>query len=52
MAGWEDYQKADGDFYGKVGAQVKFNQNWGLAGEVKFIQGGDKQWFVGPRVTW
>ena len=51
-AGWEDYQKADGDFYGKVGAQAKFNQNWGLAGEVKFIQGGDKQWFVGPRVTW
>ena len=52
FAGWEDYAHVDGDFYGKVGAQVKFNQNWGLAGDVKFIQGGDKQYFIGPRFTW
>jgi len=52
MAGWEDYESADGDFYGKLGAQAKFNPNWGVAAEVKFIQGGDQQWFVGPRFTW
>jgi len=52
MAGWEDYEQADGDFYGKLGAQAKFNPNWGVAAEVKFIQGGDQQWFVGPRFTW
>ena len=52
LAGWEDYEQADGDFYGKLGAQARFNENWGLAGEVKFIQGGDQQWFVGPRFTW
>jgi len=52
MAGWEDYEPVDGDFYGKVGAQAKFNQNWGIAGEVKFIEGGDMQYFVGPRFSW
>lgn len=51
MAGWEDFEQVDGDFYGKLGAQAKFNANWGVAGEVKFI-GGDQEWFVGPRVTW
>jgi Ax21 family sulfation-dependent quorum factor len=52
LAGWEDYESVDGDFYGKLGAQVKFNANWGLAGEVKLIEGGDQQYFVGPRFTW
>ena len=52
MAGWEDFERVDGDFYGKVGAQVKFNPNWGLAGDIKFIEGGDKQYFIGPRFTW
>lgn len=52
MAGFEDYERVDGDFYGKLGAQAKFNQNWGVAAEVKLIQGGDQQWFIGPRVTW
>lgn len=51
MAGWEDYELADGEFYGKLGAQVKFNPTWGLAGEAKFVE-GDTQWFVGPRLTW
>jgi Ax21 family sulfation-dependent quorum factor len=51
MAGWEDFEHVDGDFYGKLGAQAKFNQNWGIAGEVKFVS-GDQQWFVGPRLTW
>ncbi len=56
MAGYEDYQKShgieiDGDFYGRLGAQVKFNQNWGVSTDVKFAD-GDTQWFVGPRLTW
>ncbi len=51
LAGYEDGQDYDGDFYGRLGAQVKFNQTWGLAADVKFVQ-GDRQWFVGPRVTW
>jgi Ax21 family sulfation-dependent quorum factor len=51
LAGYEDGQDFDGDFYGRLGAQVKFNQNWGLAADVKFAN-GDRQWFVGPRITW
>lgn len=56
MAGYEDYNDKDGiefegDFYGRLGAQFKFNQNWGLSGDVKFAD-GDRQWFVGPRLTW
>jgi len=57
MAGYEDFSKKhginpDGEFYGLVGAQAKFNQNWGLSGQVKLAKGGDKEWFVGPRFTW
>ena len=51
MAGYGDYEKADGDFYGRLGANVKFNENWGLNGDVKFAN-GDAQWFVGPRFSW
>lgn len=51
MAGYEDGQDYDGNFYGRLGAQVKFNQNWGVAADVKFAN-GDRQWFVGPRITW
>ena len=55
LAGYEDSedvqgQNVDGDFYGRVGAQVKFNQNWGLTGDVKFADGAT-QYFVGPRLT-
>ena len=35
MAGYGDYEKVDGDFYGRLGANVKFNENWGLNGDVK-----------------
>ena len=49
--GYEDGSDFDGDFYGRLGAQVKFNQNWGLSGDVKFAD-NDTQWFVGPRFTW
>jgi Ax21 family sulfation-dependent quorum factor len=51
MAGYEDGDAYDGDFYGRLGAQVKFNANWGISGDVK-IADGDTQWFVGPRFTW
>jgi len=51
LAGYENGDGYDGDFYGRLGAQVKFDRNWGLAADVKFVQ-GDRQWFVGPRITW
>jgi Ax21 family sulfation-dependent quorum factor len=51
FAGHEDFEQADSEFYGRVGAQVKFNQNWGITGDVKFID-GDTQYLVGPRFTW
>lgn len=55
MAGFEDGETIgggdrDGEFYGRVGAQVKFNPTWGLSGDVKFID-GDTQVFVGPRMS-
>ncbi|KAF1712195.1 hypothetical protein CSC70_01285 [Pseudoxanthomonas kalamensis DSM 18571] len=51
LAGWEDGSDYDGDFYGRLGAQVKFSPNWGLSGDVKFAD-NDTQWFIGPRFTW
>ena len=51
MLGYEDGNQFDGDVYGRLGAQVKFNQNWGLSGDVKFAD-GVTQWFVGPRLSW
>ena len=55
MAGFEDGDAIgggdrDGEFYGRLGAQVKFNPMWGINGDVKFID-GDTQFFVGPRIT-
>ncbi len=50
LAGYENGSKYDGDFYGRVGAQVKFNPTWGISGDVKFSN-GDTQFFVGPRMT-
>lgn len=50
LAGYEDYESADGEFYGKLGAQVKFNQAWGVNGEVKFVD-GYTSYFVGPRFS-
>jgi Ax21 family sulfation-dependent quorum factor len=50
LAGYEDGDELDGDFYGRVGAQVKFNQTWGVNGEVKFAD-GDRQYFIGPRIS-
>ena len=50
LAGYEDGDEYDGEFYGRLGGQVKFNQSWGVSGDVKFID-GDTQYFVGPRVS-
>ena len=50
LAGYEDGDEFDGDFYGRVGAQVKFNPTWGISGDVKFAD-GDTQVFIGPRIT-
>ena len=50
LAGYEDGSDFDGDFYGRIGTQVKFNPNWSVSGEVKFAD-GDTQYFVGPRYT-
>ncbi len=52
LAGYEDGDQVDGDFYGRLGAQYKFNHNWGISGDVKLVKGGDRQWFVGPRFSW
>ena len=56
LAGFEDGEDfagrdIDGDFYGRVGGLVKFNQQWGVSGDVKFAD-GDTQYFVGPRLSW
>lgn len=50
LAGYEDGDGFDGDFYGRLGALVKFNPTWSLSGDVKFAD-GDTQLFVGPRIT-
>src|SRR3970040_2464195 len=50
LAGYEDGDEFDGDFYGRVGGQVKFNPTWGLSGDVKFAD-ADTQYFIGPRIT-
>ncbi|WP_240125489.1 diffusible signal factor-reguated Ax21 faimly protein [Thermomonas alba] len=50
--GYMDTNKTSGEAYGRLGANVMFTQNFGLNADVRLIQGGDKQWFVGPRFTW
>ena len=39
LAGYEDGSDFDGDFYGRIGTQVKFNPNWSVSGAVKFAAG-------------
>jgi Ax21 family sulfation-dependent quorum factor len=51
FAGYQDFGGGADDFYGRVGAQYRFNPNWGLSGSVKFSD-GDSEWFVGPRFSW
>ena len=51
LLGYEDGGDFDGDACGRLGAQVKFNQTWGVVADVK-VADGDTQFFVGPRITW
>mgnify|MGYP006197191069 CR=1 FL=1 len=51
LAGYEDGDDYDGEFYGRLGAQVKFTPNWSASADVKLVD-GDTQWFVGPRFSW
>lgn len=58
LAGYEDYThnnrvlSNNGDFYARVGGQVKFNQNWGIVADLKLGGNGYDQWTIGPRLTW
>ena len=51
LAGYEDGDEFDGDFYGRLGAQYKLTANWSASADVKFADGAT-QWFVGPRFSW
>ncbi len=44
-ANYVDGDEFDGDFSGTIGAQYKFNQTWGLVGEVEFADGGESYLF-------
>lgn len=50
LGGYEDYDNADGEFYARLGAQVKLNQTWGINGEVKYVD-DYIAYFVGPRMS-
>ncbi|RYE72858.1 MAG: Ax21 family protein, partial [Oxalobacteraceae bacterium] len=57
LAGYEDFSKKrgvdlDDTFYGRLGAQVKLNQNWGINGDIRMDGDGNKEWSVGPRFSW
>lgn len=61
FAGYQDFDNTrdfgdlakqyDGKFYGRVGTQVKFNQSWGITADAKFVDGGHKEFFIGPRFS-
>lgn len=51
LAGYEDGDGYKGEFYGRLGAQVKFTPNWSASADVKLVD-GDTQYFVGPRFNW
>ena len=52
FAGYQDYDKSyDGKFYGRVGTLVKFNQNWGITADAQFLDGGEKEFIIGPRFS-
>jgi len=49
-ANYLDGSDFDGDFSGTVGAQYKFNQTWGLVGEVEFNDNAET-YLVGVRAS-
>lgn len=60
FAGYENYGRVKfgyyrtniDNFYGRLGVNAKFNQNWSATGEVQLIQGGTQVWSIGPRFSW
>lgn len=52
LLGYQDGHDFDGDAYGRLGAVAKFTPNWAVAADVKLVNGGDRQWFIGPRFSW
>jgi len=57
MAGYRDYAKTrgfdpEGQWYGRLGAQVKLNQHWGINGDVRMNRYGAAEMTVGPRFSW
>ncbi len=50
LIGYEDSDVGSGEVFGRIGGQYKFNANWGLSADVKFID-SDTVVFFGPRVT-
>jgi len=52
MVGYLDGNQLKGEPYGRLGATVKFSPNWGVNADVRFVDGGTQQWFVGPRFSW
>lgn len=61
FAGYQDFDntryygdladKYDSKFYARLGTQVKFNKNWGITADAKFLDGGEKEFFIGPRFS-
>lgn len=52
LAGYQDFDKGyDGKFYGRIGTLVKFNQSWGISADAKFVNGGQREYFIGPRFS-
>lgn len=49
-AGYIDGGDFEGDFVGTLGGQIKFNQTWGIVGEVELIE-DSAQYLVGVRAS-
>lgn len=50
LGGHSDARGGNGDFYGRLGGQYKFNRQWGISAEARFENGMDTV-FVGPRLS-
>jgi Ax21 family sulfation-dependent quorum factor len=49
-AGYADIDRGDGDFYGKLGAQYKFNKMWGVTASATLSDDAN-EYFIGPRIS-
>ncbi|HHW4679298.1 MAG TPA: OmpO family porin [Xylella sp.] len=57
LAGYEKFfkkngSKQEGQFYGRLGAQFKFNEHWALNGELELDKYGYNKISFGPRAVW